>query len=305
MSMLKTLAKVAIGIAVAKGVSGMMNKGNANTGNPAGSGNGGLLDGLADNTTAHGGGLGDLLGQVLGGNAGNPGAGGTGGLGGLGGLLEQLGGAGGASGGQTAGSGGGLGGLLEQLAGAGGAKGGAGGGIGDLLGGLAGAASGSGGLGDLLGGLAGNAPQQRNSGGTFGELLNGALQNGGEPEVQPSVSEEAVAALMLRAMIQATKADGQLDADEKKRLMENLKDGSKQEIDFVNRELAAPMDIDGLVAQVPQGLEQQVYAMSVMGINLDQQSEAQYLDQLARAMNVDQSTVNQIHDQLGVQRLYG
>ena len=140
--------------------------------------------------------------------------------------------------------------------------------------------------------------------GTFGELLNGSLQSGREPKVAPSASEEAVAGLMLRAMIQAAKCDGDLDDNERQRLMENLNESSPDEIEFVNRELSSPVNIDGLVSQVPAGLEQQVYAMSVMGIVLDNKSEAQYLDKLAGAMNIEPAAINQIHDQLGVQHIY-
>lgn len=270
MSLLGTLAKVALGVAVAKGVSGMMKKGSAPAGQQGQAGQQG------------GGGLGDLLGGALGGGNTQGNAGGGGLAGGLGGLLEQLGGnqARGQSGG------GGLGGLLGGLAGA------------------AGGAAGKGGLGDLLGGLAGNAPQERSSGGTFGELLNGSLQNGGEPEVQPSADEEAAAGLMLSAMIQAAKADGTLDDDERQRLMENLEDASQEEMDFVNREFQAPVDINRLVSQVPNGMQQQVYAMSVMGIKLDDQSEAEYLHKLASAMNISQADVNGIHDQMGAPRIY-
>jgi uncharacterized membrane protein YebE (DUF533 family) len=41
-----------------------------------------------------------------------------------------------------------------------------------------------------------------------------------------------------------------------------------------------------------------------MAIRLDTQPEAQYLDALARAMELDQPTVNALHMQMGVQPLY-
>jgi len=62
MSLLKTLAKVAVGIAVAKGVGGMMKRGAGQQQAPTGSG----------------GGLGDLLGQLGGGAAGGQAGGGLG-----------------------------------------------------------------------------------------------------------------------------------------------------------------------------------------------------------------------------------
>ena len=72
----------------------------------------------------------------------------------------------------------------------------------------------------------------------------------------------------------------------------------------MKHELQQRIDVVGLAQQVPSGLEQQVYMMSVMAIDLDSQAEAQYLHQFADAMNVDKRQVNAIHDRLGVQRLY-
>ncbi len=267
---MKTLAKVAIGVAVAKGVSSMMKKGS--------SGGGGLLGGASTEAggASQGGGLEELLGSALGGKPGAAQAGGT--SGGLGGLLEQL-GAGAQGGGQS-------------------------GGLGGLLGGLAGGAGG-GGLGDLLGGLASKAQQPSSGdGGSFGDLLNSSLRNQGEPDAEPTPDQEAAAGLMLRAMIQATKCDGEIDIAEQKKLLKNLGDISPEEEAFIDHEIEQPVDVQGLVAQVPAGLEQQVYTMSVLAIDLDSQAEAQYLHNLAEAMGINQAQVNALHDHLGVPHLY-
>lgn len=281
MSMMKTLAKVAIGVALAKGASSMMKKGGGARGS---SGDGGLFGGAhspgRQAQAQSGGGLEDMLGSILGDQAGSASRGGA--AGGLGGLLEQLGG------GQSS-------------------RGGASGGLNDLLGGLAGAASsggGSGGLGGLLGGLMGAGAAQSGAGGGFGDLLNQAIARQDEPEVQPSQDQEAAAALMLRAMIQAMKSDGEIDQAEQAKLMDRLGDVSPEERDFVHAEMQRRIDVNDLARDVPRGLEQQVYAMSVMGIDLDNQNEAKYLHQLATAMGVPAEAVNDIHDQLGAQRIY-
>lgn len=272
-----TLAKVAIGVAVAKGVGGMM-KGASGAQTRGRAGNGGLFGG-EHSPGASGGqstGLEDLMGSVLGG--------------------KQGGGA----------SSGGLGGILEQLSGSQG--GGSGGGLGDLLGGLAksagaGGGGAAGGLGGLLGGLVSGASQQ-GGGGSFGDLLNQSLERRGEPEIQPSADQEAAAGLMLSAMIQAAKADGKVDEGERQKLLENLGDVSAEERAFVQNELQQPVDVNRLVSNVPSGMEQQVYVMSVMGIDLDNQKEAQYLHELASAMNIGKAQVNAIHEHLGVPQLY-
>jgi uncharacterized membrane protein YebE (DUF533 family) len=284
MSLMKTLAKVAIGVAVAKGANAMMKGGQGGTSQAGGLG--GLLGGLTGGGAAGAGGLQGMLGGMLGGGA----AGGATGSGGLGGLLESLGGAGGQTGGAAQG---GLGGLLGSLTG--------GGGAGGMLGGLAGAA----GAGGLLGGLTGamgNAPAQNDQ--SFGAVLNSQFDETPEPAIQPSQDQEAAAALMLAAMIQAAKSDGTFDDAEKEKLLGQLGDVDAEEAAFVQAQLQAPVDIDGLVANTPEGMAQQVYAMSVMGIDLDTQDEAQYLHKLASAYGMQPAQVNEIHTQLGVPSLY-
>lgn len=284
MSLMKTLAKVAVGVAVAKGAKAMMNN--------AGAGR----------STAGGGGLGGLLGGLTGGMGGT--AGGSQPHGGAhspgGGLQDMLGGLlGGAGGASAGGMPGGLGGLLEQL---GGAQGGAqGGGLGGLLGGLAGAA----GAGGLLGGVTG-AMQKRPASNdqSFGSVLNSQFDSTPEPEIEPSQDQEAAAGLMLAAMIQAAKSDGTFDDAEKQKLLDQLGDVDAEEAAFVQAQLQAPVDVDALVRETPQGMGQQIYAMSLLGIDLDTQKEAQYLHQLAQGYGMKPAEVNNIHAQMGMPSLY-
>jgi uncharacterized membrane protein YebE (DUF533 family) len=285
MSLMKTLAKVAVGVAVAKGAKSMM-------------------QGRSGQSTA-GGGLGGLLGQLTQG-AQNPGTGRA--MTGGGGLEDMLGGLLGGSQGQsqTGQSTGGLGDLLNQLGGAQGSGGGTAGGLQDMLGKLTqGGGAGSAGMGGLLGGLAGalqGKPQQNNN--DFGSVLNSQFDQTPEPAIEPSAEQEMGAALMLSAMIQAAKSDGKFDDAEKEKLLGKLGDVSQEEAAFVQAEMAKPVSIDALVAEVPQGMGTQVYAMSVLGIDLDSQAEAQYLHQLAQKLGIDQKMVNHVHEQLGVPSLY-
>ena len=289
MSLMGTLGKVAMGIVVAKAAGKMMGGGSS-----SGGGLGGLLGGLTGGSASQsGGGLGGLLGGLTGGQQQGGGAGGLGGL--LGGL----------TGGQQQGGAGGLGGLLGGLTG-GQQQGGAAGGLGGLLSGLAGGqqqGGAAGGLGGLLNQLGGGAQgQSAGTSSNFGDMFNSAL-NGEEPE-NVTADDEANAELLLRAMISAAKADGELDDDEKTRITEHLGDVSEEEANFVRQELQAPVDLQSLIASVPQGMEQQVYLMSLMGITLDNKQEAIYLDQLAQGLNISNEQSNQIHAQLGVPQLY-
>lgn len=291
MSLMRTLAKVAVGVAVAKGAQSMMKGGQG-----GGGGLGDMLSNLAGGA-AGGGGLAGALGSLTGGAA--PGGAGGGAAGGLDTMLGSLLG-GGAQGGPV--GAGGLGGLLSSLGG-GGAAGGQG--LQGMLGGLAGAA-GAGGLGAMLGGLSGSVAQRQGSNDNdFGAVLNSQFAETPEPAIEPSPDQEALAALMLRAMIQATKADGEMDAEEQAKLIERLGgDVDAEEAAFVQAELKRPLDIDGLVNDTPNGLGAQVYTMSVLGIDLDSSAEAQYLDKLAKGFGLDAAAVNNIHGQLGVPALY-
>jgi uncharacterized membrane protein YebE (DUF533 family) len=299
MSFLGTLARVAVGVAIAKGVGNMMQASRQGGTAAPRPGTGTTYSGTQSRNTAPAGsgapgGLQDIMRDVLSGtpagqtaSAGRAPAPQPGSLpGGLGGLLEQL--AGGTAGGTATRAGtspgaGGLDGLLGSLA------------SGGALGGLVGAAGGA-------AAAPGRAAPEPNAG--FGDLLNQSLRNYGEPDVPPVPQQEAAAALLLRAMIQAAKSDGKVDDAERAKLLDGLKDATQAEVDFVKAELAAPVDIEGLARQVPKGLEAQVYTMSVMAITLDNKAEAQYLNELATALHLAPAQVNSIHTQLGVPTLY-
>ena len=271
-----TLAKVAVGVAVAKGAKAMMG-GNSTRGR---ANSNGLFGGA--NSPQSGSNPMDMISGLLGG-----GSNGASGQGGLGGILESL--TGGQSGGQQSG---GLNGLLGGLSG--------------QMGG--GTAAGAGGLGGLLGGLAAMAGGQQqqavsnNQG--FGGMLNQAIANKGQLDVQPTADQEAVAGLMLVAMVQAAKADGEIDQQEVEKFTKDMGGIDEQEMKFLQAAMQSPVDIAGLVQQTPRGLEAQVYTMSVLGITLDDQAEAKYLHDLATAYGISQEQVNQIHDHLGVTRIY-
>lgn len=302
MSLMKSLARVAAGVMLAKGVGSMMRTAQqgqrtASTRTTGGGILGDLMNGMGGaqgRTASTGGGLGDILGQVLGG--GQPRSVGTG---------RPYGGP------NSTGASGGLGGILDQLTGGGAARtGSAGGGLGGLLGGLAGGAAGgaaAGSLGGLLGGLLNGPAQrgaQRSNDASFGEVFNDALSRQDEPEVAPTAEQNAVAGLMLRAMLQAAKADGKIDEAEKERLLGQLGDLDDEDRAFIREQMAAPVDAQALAREVPKGLETQVYMMSLMAIDFDNRTEAEYLNSLAQAMGIDKQMANQIHQHVGVQNLY-
>ena len=239
-----------------------------------------------------GGGLGGLLSQLGGGQGGAQGGGGLGGL--LGGLL------GGGSGG--GGQGGSLGGLAEMAKRAVNAPGqelqrnnpAAVGGLGALAGALLG-----GGRGAVGGGLMA----------VLGSLAYSALQGQApaSPAALPGYDDPAAvqrkALLMLRAMIQAAKSDGQIDAREMERITARLDEAGedREARDFVLQQLRGPVDIEGLARDVTSQQDAaEVYAASFMAVEVDTEAERDYLARLAAALNLPREAVERIHNSLHV-----
>ena len=211
---------------------------------------------------------------------------------GLGGKL--LGGLLGGGGQQQQQSGGGLSGILSGVLGGGGGQqqqASQGGGIGGLLGSVMGGGGGGGGIGGLLGSV---------MGGGGGEQQQVQVA----PEQRAAANDQAT--LLIRAMVNAAKSDGRIDEAEQKNILEKVgTDVSQAEIDFLQKEFSAPLDVAGFARSIPKGLEQQIYAVSLTSIELDTQNEAQYLGQLAQGLNLDPQLCNQIHEHLDAPKIFG
>ncbi len=242
MSLMRTLAAVAVGVAATKGAQALANR---NRGSGSRNSGGGLLDALrAQSGSGSTSGIGQLLG-------------------------------GGGSGGR---SGGGLGDLLEEFGGSN-ALGG--------LGGMLGSGAAAGGLGGLLGGLTGGGGAGREP--AFGRRLNQALTNGGEPDDPPTDDEEAMAALMIRAMIMAAKADGRIDGAEREALTRHLEGLDPGERAFVMEELNARIDVQDFARDVPDhpALKAQIFAVAMSAIDVDSTAERQFAEDLAAALGLE------------------
>lgn len=236
-----------------------------------------------------------LLGGLLGGSQGG------------GGLLSAL-----TGGGQSSGGLGGLASMAKDFLGGGGGKGSSGmavGGLGALagalLGGGGGAAKGAigGGVMALLGSLAMSAVKNLNRPVDVNDTKSMPL---GLREPQDDSEEEALqnnAKLVLRAMINAAKSDGQIGQAEMQRITDKLQEaGADQEArNFVLEEMGKPLDLDGIIRDVPdQEVGAQVYAASLLAIEVDTAAEQDYLRRLAAGLQLDPEAVARIHQILGV-----
>ncbi len=175
-----------------------------------------------------------------------------------------------------------------------------------------------GGLGALAGALLGGGRGAMGGGlmAVLGSLAYSALQSQGGAAASPAGAPgmagalapsnhdvQRKAMLFIRAMVQAAKADGQVDQQETQRILGKLGEvGNDSEArDFVASEMRRPIDIASLVRDVTTPQEaSEVYAASLMAIEVDTQAERDYMSDLARALNLPGPVVAQIHSALGV-----
>jgi uncharacterized membrane protein YebE (DUF533 family) len=127
-------------------------------------------------------------------------------------------------------------------------------------------------------------------GGMIGAMTAGSPMGG--------ISEET-ARLMIRAMIQAAKADGKIDDIERKAILDQMDGSSDEEVAFVEAELAAPVDPAALAADTAESMRAQVYSAALMAIAVDTDAERAYLRHLASALMLDAGKVAAIHAGMG------
>lgn len=185
------------------------------------------------------------------------------------------------------------------------------------LGALAGAVLGGGGksMGGALGGGAlallgtlayqamsnkGEAPAAN----TPEELARHAPLGLREPQDAAEEAElERRAMLIIRAMINAAKADGDIDKSEIERIAGKLDEaGLGQDAHaFIANEMGKPFDPDGIIREVQdKELALEVYAASLLAIEVDTQAEERYLDGLAKGLGLDPAMVRFLHQRMGV-----
>lgn len=128
----------------------------------------------------------------------------------------------------------------------------------------------------------------------------GQPTSGGDRVNSPASEDEALAGLMLRAMIQAAKCDGRIDAVESRKIMEGLGGSSDAEMALVRQLLLAPVDVAGLCRDVPAGQGAPIYEVSLLAIAPDSGIERAYLADLASGLGLDGADLADIHRRAGV-----
>jgi uncharacterized membrane protein YebE (DUF533 family) len=182
------------------------------------------------------------------------------------------------------------------------------------VGGLSGAQLG--GIGAVAGALLGGGLGGAARGGAMavlGTLALGALKRAqgqgdaaapAEPEAQEirELTAPDSERTVLKAMINAAKADGHIDQAEMQKIIGKIStdDVTPEEKQFVLDQMNTPIDVQGLAAEARSPAQAaQVYAASLLAIDVDSDQERAYLHSLAQALRLDSATVAQLHQMTG------
>jgi uncharacterized membrane protein YebE (DUF533 family) len=148
---------------------------------------------------------------------------------------------------------------------------------------------------------AGAGTASRAGGPSLGERIGDMLGMGsGEraPEPEPAELDDAHAMLLIRAMIAAANADGQITPDERQRIAGKLEQAGAgpDERAVLERELESPRSADQIVREVKdQETAVQVYLASRLAMNPDTAAERAYLDFLAARLNIPADRLSQLN----------
>jgi uncharacterized membrane protein YebE (DUF533 family) len=110
------------------------------------------------------------------------------------------------------------------------------------------------------------------------------------PGSVPPPPSETDPVLLLRAMIGAAHADGSLDDAERRRITSHLERArlTGEERSFLASELEAPRPLADIVASVKTPADaEQVFAVSLLAVDVDSQAERAYLEQLRQALGIE------------------
>ena len=107
-------------------------------------------------------------------------------------------------------------------------------------------------------------------------------------------SQNDQALVLVRAMLNAAKADGRVSADEQQSILQQVAGDSTEVTQFVRDELSQPLDVREFAWSVPLGMEEQVYAMSLLAIDVNEQAEQRYLGELAHGLRIPDEVCDQL-----------
>ncbi|MGE4560889.1 MAG: DUF533 domain-containing protein, partial [Desulfobulbus sp.] len=120
------------------------------------------------------------------------------------------------------------------------------------------------------------------------------------PASGSTLSGRDLAIRLIQVMAAAAHADGVMDADEERAVLEKLRgaDLSQDEKMFLLNELHQPQSIDALVVGINDpAVAKTMYMLAVATIEIDTEAERTWLDALARSLGISPSMQAFIEEQ--------
>lgn len=158
--------------------------------------------------------------------------------------------------------------------------------------------------GGMIGSMAGSMLARKGGGGGgIGSMLGGLMGGNDDKQAASSAAADIAeddALVLIRAMCNAAKADGEVDQSEVDAILSRAGDLDGDDERFLRSELQSPLDLNAFLTTVPQGLEAEVYAASLLPITVDTPSEVEYLQSLASGLGLSTDQVSSIHEELGL-----
>jgi uncharacterized membrane protein YebE (DUF533 family) len=121
------------------------------------------------------------------------------------------------------------------------------------------------------------------------------------PAPQDTAATESLSLKLVRAMIAAAKADGQIDGSETDRIFSqvNALDLNDEERAFLLGEINKPRSAQDVAASAETPEEAaEIYAVSVMAVNPNGLAERLYLGDLSRRLKLEPALATTIHDRV-------
>jgi len=113
----------------------------------------------------------------------------------------------------------------------------------------------------------------------------------------------APALVVLRVMIAAANADGVIDADERRTILQHAGTHlSSEDQQGLMQELDHPQSLDTLLPLIDTALTIDCYTAALLAITVDSPQERHFLDKLATSTKLDETVRQRIHQQLEVNK---
>ncbi|MBY5991988.1 tellurite resistance TerB family protein [Ferrimonas balearica] len=138
-----------------------------------------------------------------------------------------------------------------------------------------------------------------------GELIPAPEGSAFLPAENDAAANEALGMTLIRAMIAAARCDGRLDAQESQAIFQRIE---MLELDPASKnlliqEMGQPVDMDAIVnsATCPE-VAAEIYAASVLAIDVDTTAERAYLGMLAARLQLPPGLANELEAEIQAQR---